>query len=154
MDGFAYAGEALTGRFYGARNREYLQWMIRRIFFWGLMVSLTSMVIYAIFPEQILRVMTNDMAIIDRAKDYMYWTLLIPVTGFAAFLWDGIFIGATASKEMRNAMIVSSLLFFVSYFALTPAWGNNGLWFSFIFFLLVRGVVQTFWAKKALTFET
>ena len=118
------------------------------------MVSLTSMVIYAIFPEQILRVMTNDMAIIDRAKDYMYWTLLIPVTGFAAFLWDGIFIGATASKEMRNAMIVSSLLFFVSYFALTPAWGNNGLWFSFIFFLLVRGVVQTFWAKKALTFET
>ncbi len=154
MDGFAYAGEALTGRFYGAKNREYLQWMIRRIFFWGLMVSLTALVIYAIFPEQILRIMTNDMAIIERAKNYMFWTLLIPVTGFAAFLWDGIFIGATASNEMRNAMIVSSLLFFVAYFALTPAWGNNGLWFSFILYLLVRGVVQTFWAKKALTFET
>ena len=154
MDGFAYAGEALTGRFYGAKNREYLQWMIRRIFFWGLMVSLAAMAIYAIFPDLILRIMTNDISIIEQTKEYMFWTLLIPLTGFAAFLWDGIFIGATASKEMRNAMIFSSLLFFASYFALTPVWGNNGLWFSFILYLLVRGVVQTFWAKKALTFET
>lgn len=154
MDGFAYAGEALTGRFYGAKNREYLQWMIRRIFFWGLVVSLTAVVIYTLFPDQILRIMTNDRVIIDQSKEYLFWTLLIPITGFAAFLWDGIFIGATASKEMRNAMILSSLLFFFSYFALTPVWGNNGLWFSFIFYLLVRGVVQTAWAKKALVFKT
>ena len=154
MDGFAYAGEALTGRFYGAKNREYLQWMIRRIFFWGLMVSLAAIVIYSVFPDLILRIMTNDVSIIEMTKEYMFWTLLIPITGFAAFLWDGIFIGATASKEMRNAMVLSSLLFFVSYFSLTPIWGNNGLWFSFILYLLVRGVVQTFWAKKALTFET
>lgn len=154
MDGFAYAGEALTGRFYGARNKEYLHWMIRRIFFWGFMVSLTAVIIYAVFPDFILRIMTNDLTIIAQTKDYMFWTLLIPITGFAAFLWDGIFIGATASKEMRNAMILSSLLFFVSYFTLTPTWGNNGLWFSFIFYLLIRGVVQTVWAKKALNFDT
>lgn len=154
MDGFAYAGEALTGRFYGARNKEYLQWMIRRIFFWGFMVSLTAVIIYAVFPDFILRIMTNDLTIIEQTKNYMFWTLLIPITGFAAFLWDGIFIGATASKEMRNAMILSSILFFVSYFTLTPTWGNNGLWFSFIFYLLIRGVVQTVWAKKALSFDT
>ncbi len=153
MDGFAYAGEALTGRYVGAKNGEYLRWMIRRIFFWGTVVSLAAVLIYALFPDLLLRVMTNDLLIIDHAKGYMFWTLLIPITGFAAFLWDGIFIGATASKEMRNAMLLSSLLFFAAYFALTPVWGNNGLWFSFILFLLVRGVVQTFWAKRALTLE-
>lgn len=153
MDGFAYAGEALTGRFYGAKNEAYLHWMIRRVFFWGGVVSLTAVAVYALFPDLILRIMTNDLFIIKHTKQYMFWTLLIPITGFAAFLWDGIFIGATASKEMRNAMLLSSLVFFASYFVFTPIWGNNGLWLSFILYLLVRGVVQTLCSKKALQFE-
>lgn len=152
MDGFAYAGEALTGRFYGAKNRGYLQWMIRRIFFWGLMVSMVAVVIYMFFPNPILHIMTNDVAIIEHTKDFMFWTVLIPIVGFAAFLWDGIFIGATASAEMRNAMILSSAVFFACYFIMTPLWGNNGLWMAFILYLLVRGVTQTIWAKKALQF--
>lgn len=150
MDGFAYAGEALTGRFVGAKNKEYLQWMIRRVFFWGVVVSLAAVVIYSLFPSQILRIMTNDVLIIERAKDFMFWTVLIPVVGFAAFLWDGIFIGATASRQMRNAMVYSSGIFFACYFVFTPFWGNNGLWLSFILYLLVRGLMQTVWAKKAL----
>lgn len=150
MDGFAYAAEALTGRFYGAKNWKYLQWMIRRVFFWGLMVSLVAVAIYMFFPDPILHIMTNDLTIIDQAKDFMFWTVLIPIVGFAAFLWDGIFIGATASAEMRNAMIVSSASFFVCYFITTPLWGNNGLWLSFILYLFVRGATQTLWAKKAL----
>ncbi len=150
MDGFAYAGEALTGRFYGAKNREYLQWMIRRIFFWGLMVSLAAVVVYMLFPDPILHIMTNDLAIIAQTKEFMFWTVLIPLAGFAAFLWDGIFIGATASAEMRNAMILSAAVFFICYFIMTPLWGNNGLWLAFILYLLVRGAAQTLWAKKAL----
>ncbi len=78
--------------------------MIRRIFFWGTVVSLVAVIVYLIFPSQILHIMTNDLYIIERTKDFMFWTLLIPpVAGFAAFLWDGIFIGATASAQMRNA---------------------------------------------------
>jgi MATE family multidrug resistance protein len=150
MDGFAYAAEALTGRFYGAKNRKYLQWMIRRVFFWGLMVSLVAVVVYMLFPDPILHIMTNDLAIIGHTKDFMFWTILIPIVGFAAFLWDGIFIGATASAEMRNAMIVSSIVFFACYFIMTPLWGNNGLWLAFILYLFVRGATQTLWAKKAL----
>lgn len=150
MDGFAYAGEALTGRYVGAKNPFYLKAMIRRIFFWGTCVSITAMVVYLIFPEQILRILTNDSIIIESAKTYMFWTLLIPFTGFAAFLWDGIFIGATASKEMRNAMILSAFVFFACYFTMVPVWGNNGLWLSFILYLLARGLMQTYWAKSAL----
>lgn len=150
MDGFAYAGEALTGRFVGAGNKYALKHMLRRIFFWGGVVSITAMVVYTLFPEQILQILTNDRSIIEGAGDYLFWTLLIPLTGFAAFLWDGIYIGATASAQMRNAMIVSSLLFFASYFFLTPLWGNNGLWLAFILYLLSRSLTQTLWAKRAL----
>ena len=150
MDGFAYAGEALTGRFVGAGNVKALKLMLKRLFFWGWVVSIAAVVIYAIFPNQLLHILTNDVQIIESTKDFMFWTVLIPLTGFAAFLWDGIFIGATASRQMRNAMVFSSLLFFATYFIMTPLWGNNGLWLSFILYLLGRGVIQTIWSKKAL----
>ena len=148
MDGFAYAGEALTGRYVGAKNKYMLQHMIRRIFFWGLMVSIAAITVYMLFPDFILKLLTNDAFIIAETKNYMFWTLLIPIAGFAAFLWDGIFIGATASAQMRNAMILSSIIFFVSYFLLKPIWGNNALWFSFIIYLATRGITLTFMAKK------
>ncbi len=152
MDGFAYAGEALTGRYIGAKNKYMLQYMIKRIFFWGLVVSIIAMAVYLIFPDMILRLLTNDVHIISETKGYMFWTLLIPIAGFAAFLWDGIFIGATASVEMRNAMILATIIFFVSYFLFTPIWGNNGLWFSFIIYLAVRGITLTFMARKTFNY--
>ncbi len=148
MDGFAYAGEALTGRYVGAKNRYLLQHMIKRIFFWGLMVSFFAMTVYTLFPDLILSLLTNDIFIIAETKKYLFWTLLIPIAGFAAFLWDGIFIGATASSQMRNAMIISSVIFFVSYFMLKPVWDNNALWFSFIIYLATRGITLTFMSKN------
>ena len=153
MDGFAYAGEALTGRFIGAKNKHMLRHMIKRIFFWGLMVSLFAAVVYTLFPDIILRLLTNDAAIIAETKNFMFWTLLIPLAGFAAFLWDGIFIGATASAEMRNAMILASIIFFISYFLLTPLWGNNALWLSFIIYLAARGITLTLMSRKTFSLK-
>ena len=117
--------------------------------FLGTRGSLVAMVVYLLFPDLILRLLTNDAHIITATKGYLFWTLLIPIAGFAAFLWDGIFIGATASVEMRNAMILSTIIFFGSYFLMTPVWGNNGLWFSFILYLATRGITLTFMARKA-----
>lgn len=150
MDGFAYAGEALTGRFTGAQNPLLLRNMLKRLFFWGFVISAFSAIIYIFFPSQILNILTNDKEVIGVTKSFITWTVLIPITGFAAFLWDGVFIGATASKEMRNAMVFSSFTFFTCYYIATPYMGNNGLWLSFILYLIVRGVTQTIWAKKAL----
>lgn len=150
MDGFAYAGEALTGRFTGAQNPLLLRNMLKRLFFWGFVISAFSAIIYIFFPSQILNILTNDKEVIEVTKSFITWTVLIPITGFAAFLWDGVFIGATASKEMRNAMVFSSFTFFICYYISTPYMGNNGLWLSFILYLIVRGVTQTIWAKKAL----
>ncbi len=152
-DGFAYAGEALTGRYIGAKNKKLLRVMLKRLFFLGLVVSVITVVIYTIFPDKILQILTNDKAVIETSKMFLFWTILIPITGFSAFLWDGVFIGATASKEMRNAMIFSAIVFFGCYYIATPILENNGLWLAFILYLLVRGVTQTIWAKKALKIE-
>ena len=70
---------------------------------------------------------------------YMFWTYLLPFTGFAAFIYDGIYIGATASAAMRNVMFVATAVFFALYYALVARWGNHALWFAFIFFLIFRG---------------
>ena len=154
MDGFAYAGEALTGRYIGAKNHLLLKYMIRRLFFWGFIVSAASVVLYMLFPSQILQILTNNQEVITTAKSFIFWTILIPITGFAAFLWDGIYIGATASKEMRNAMVLSAISFFVCYYSAKSYLGNNALWLSFIIYLSVRGIIQTLWAKKALRIKT
>ena len=150
MDGFAYAGEALTGRYIGGRNHALLWHMIKRLFFWGFIVSAASAVIYIFFPNQILQILTDNQEVIDATKSFTFWTILIPITGFAAFLWDGIFIGATASKEMRNAMILSAMSFFVCYYSTKSFLGNNALWLSFILYLSIRAIIQTLWAKRAL----
>ena len=150
MDGFAYAGEALTGRYIGSKNHLLLRYMIRRLFFWGFIVSAVSALLYILFPNQILQVLTNNQEVIATTKSFTFWTILIPITGFAAFLWDGIYIGATASKEMRNAMVISAIIFFISYYSTKSLLGNNALWLSFIIYLSVRGIIQTLWAKKAL----
>lgn len=150
MDGFAYAGEALTGRYVGARHPGLLKLMLRRLFMWGFIVNVIAVIAYTFFPNFILQILTNDKLVIETAQQYMFWTVLIPITGFAAFLWDGVFVGATASKEMRNTMIVSSLVFFGCYYTLEPILGNNGLWLSFIIYLLSRSLIQTLLSTKAL----
>ena len=154
MDGFAYAGEALTGRYIGAKNPLLLKHMIKRLFFWGFIVSAFSVVLYIFFPNQILHILTNNQEVIATTKSFTFWTILIPITGFAAFLWDGIFIGATASKEMRNAMVLSAIIFFASYYTTRSFLGNNALWLSFILYLSFRGILQTLWSKKALKLQS
>lgn len=153
MDGFAYAGEALTGRYIGAKNQLLLRYMLQRLFFWGFMVSMVSAALYVFFPDQILYILTDNQEVIEATKTFTFWTILIPITGFAAFLWDGVFIGATASKEMRNAMVLSAISFFVCYYSTKSILGNNALWLSFILYLSLRGVIQSLWAKKALKLE-
>jgi len=143
MDGFAYSAEALTGRFMGAGDRSLLRLFIKRIFMWGIGLALSFTLLYALFSGSILSLLTDKPVIIEAASGFRFWVLLFPLAGFAAFLWDGIYIGMTASRQMRNSMFVAVVFFFISYSILFPIWGNNGLWFSFILYLFMRGAMQT-----------
>ena len=148
MDGFAYSAEALTGRYIGAKRHDVLQKLIKYLFFWGTILAVLFTCIYGLFTDQILQLLTNKVDVIEACKEYQIWVLMIPIVGFSAFLWDGIFIGATASKQMRNSMFVAAACFFAIYYSLYGNWGNNALWFAFIVYLGMRGIMQAFLYRK------
>ena len=110
-DGFAYAGEALTGKYIGASDKPMLRQSVRWTFIWSMAIAVIFMGIYHFAGVPMLRVMTSDTAVIEQAKVFLPWLLLMPVVGCAAFTWDGIYIGATASKEIRNAMLWAVVAF-------------------------------------------
>lgn len=150
IDGFAHASEALAGKFIGSKNKKSLRKFIRLAFLWGSGISLLFTVIYFFAGENIFRLLTDNHEIISNAQPYFFWVVLIPVLSFAAFIWDGIFIGATAGVQMRNAMLISTLLvFFPVYFISIQFIGNHGLWLAFIFFMASRGITMTFISKRA-----
>ena len=110
-DGFAYAGEALTGRYIGAGDRPMLKQTVRWTFVWSMGIAVLFMGIYHFGGTWLLKMMTSDLAVIKMSEHYLPWLLLMPVVGCAAFTWDGIYIGATASKAMRNSMLWAVLAF-------------------------------------------
>lgn len=142
MDGFAYAGEALTGKYIGAGNRQELQRTIRHLFGWGIALSLAFTLLYGIGGKEFLGLLTNEQSVISASGDYFYWVLAIPLAGFAAFLLDGICIGATSTHIMLKAMVVASGSFFLIYYSLHNVLHNHALWLGFIVYLALRGIMQ------------
>lgn len=150
MDGFAYAGEALTGRYVGAHNQADLRRMIRTLFAWGIGLALAFTLLYGIGGSSFLGLLTNEQEVLNASSDYFYWVLAIPLAGMAAFLWDGIYIGATASRQMLYSMLVASVSFFILQGIFQQRMGNHALWMAFIAYLFLRGLVQTGLARKIL----
>ena len=150
MDGFAYAGEALAGKHIGANNRTGLQQMVRQLFVWGIGLSLAFTLMYGIGGEGFLKLLTNEESVIAASSNYFYWVLAIPLAGFAAFLYDGIFIGATATRLMLFAMAIAAAAFFLIYFGCRSTLGNHALWLAFISYLALRGIVQGVLGRKIL----
>ena len=116
-DGFAYAGEALTGRYIGAKDAPMVRQTVRWTFVWSMGIAVIFMGIYHFAGVPMLRMMTADMTVVTAARDFLPWLLLMPVIGCAAFTWDGIYIGATASKAIRNSMLWAVVAFFAVWAA-------------------------------------
>lgn len=110
-DGFAYAGEAMTGRYIGAKDRPRLVKTVKWTFVWSMGIAVIFMGVYHFAGVPLLKMMTSDAVVVDAARDFLPWLVLMPVVGCAAFTWDGIYIGATGSKEMRNSMLWSVVAF-------------------------------------------
>ena len=142
MDGFAYAGEALAGRYIGARNQSALNRMIHLLFGWGIGLSLFFTLLYGVGGKGFLSLLTNDSAVIQEAGTYFYWVLAVPLAGFAAFLWDGILIGATATRLMLYSMLVASGTFFLIYYLFSGTMGNHALCMAFRTYLFLRVIMQ------------
>ena len=143
MDGFAFAGEALSGKLYGARDFSGLNEMIKRLFRWGIVMIVVFTTIYIIGGNGFLGLLTNEPTVIEAAGEYFPWACLIPAVGMAAFVYDGIFIGLTATRGMLISSFVATLGFFALFFLgmqFMPT--NHVLWCCFLIYLAVRGIMQ------------
>ena len=143
MDGFAYAGEALAGRYYGAGDRPMLHRVVKSLFAWGALMVVVFTLLYGLGGEHFLGLLTSDATVIEGSADYFFWALLIPLCGVVAFVWDGIFIGITATRGMLISCFVAALSFFAVWFLGCAALGNHALWLALLIYLLLRGLVQT-----------
>lgn len=149
IDGFAYAGEALVGKYVGARKPDQLKKVIRYLFVWGSVLTFLYSIVYLTANESIIRLLTNSKEVIEASIPYLPWVVAIPIVGTASYLWDGIYIGATASKGMLYSMLGATfLVFFPVYFLMNQQLGNHALWLAMILFMGSRGLFQTLLARK------
>ncbi|WP_199610642.1 MATE family efflux transporter DinF [Flocculibacter collagenilyticus] len=140
LDGFAYAAEALVGKAYGERNTALIKHNVKLTLIWSVLLSALFSVFFAVFGVYIIRLMTDLPHIITTANAYFAWIIGLPLVAVWCFLFDGVFIGLTRAKDMRNSMIVSMLLGFFAVWWLSQSWGNHGLWLAMTSFMLMRGV--------------
>lgn len=148
MDGLAFAAEALCGRYLGARDHNALTGAVRAIFACGSIVALLFTLVYVLGGEALISLLSSDMAIRHAASEFSVWAICIPLMGFAAFLWDGVFIGLTRTRQLLLSMAVATAVYFALYFALRPSMGNHGLWIAFLSYLLARGIALTIAGRR------
>ena len=149
MDGFAYAAEALCGRFYGAKDEASLKETIRKVFYWSIGLTAIYSFVYGFGGLDFLRLLTNEENVIAASEEYIFWATLIPIAGMVAFVWDGVFIGMTMTRGMLSGTFVAAIVFFTTYFALESTLNNHALWLAFILYLVARGVTQSvYWKLK------
>ena len=153
VDGFAYAGEALVGKEFGKiqeagyRSQDLGQ-IVRLLFNWSIGVGLLFTAVYAVFGDAFIATMTSDCEVITAAKPYMGWLIAMPIVSALAFMWDGVFVGATAGVQIRNAMIWAALAFVIGYITTFTWLGAQALYIAYFAHLIARVAYLTVEWKK------
>lgn len=151
VDGFATAAESLVGKYYGATDKERFNKAIKYSFAWGLGLGAVYMLIFLAAGENILRLLTDIPEVIEQAQPYIWWVIAMPLINSVAFIWDGVYIGRTATPAMRNNMLIATFLLFVPAFYLTKGHiGNHSLWLAMTLFMVGRGLGLSITAPKAI----
>lgn len=143
VDGFAYASEALVGKYTGSKEAPKVMETIKYSMLYGLIFALLFSIAYGLFPIKIASLFTNDESVLTAISDYYLWIFIYPVVGFASYIWDGVFVGLTASKTMRNTMFISFVVFLATYYLAAPIYNYHGLLLALCLYLLSRGIAQT-----------
>lgn len=150
MDGVAFAGEALCGRFYGAADRRALRDTVSGLLRVGIVGALAFTAVYFVGGQGLLSLLSSDGDVVHRSAEYFGWAVVIPAASFMAFVWDGVMIGLTRTRAMLMSMAVGALVFFGCYVVLFPRLGNHGLWIAFLSYLLCRGLTLHLLGRRSL----
>lgn len=142
LDGFAHAAEAMVGKAIGKRDRQAFNRAVYTAGFWSILVSAIFAGTYFLFGELIISLLTDIEEVRDVAMEYMPWLVIAPILSVWSYLFDGVFIGSTRSEEMRNTMLLSTLIFFLPAWYLLQPWGNHGLWCALMVFMVARGITM------------
>jgi MATE family multidrug resistance protein len=140
LDGFAFSAEALVGQAVGAKSANSLRKISLMTLFWGLVAAFLMSLFYFFFGENLIAVMTKSLELQLFTQKYLFWMIIAPILAFPAFILDGIFIGATRTKDMRNGMAISFVIFCLSVWLLFDSYGNDGLWASMMILYVVRAL--------------
>ncbi len=150
MDGFAFAGEALSGRYHGAGNRVAFLDTVKHLFRWGGGMVVFFTLLYIIGGDAFLSLLTTDANVLMVAGDYFWWVLAIPLAGIGAFILDGVFIGITDTRGLLLSSVLAAIAFFVAYGVMFPVLGNHALWLSLILYLFLRSVILALLLRRKL----
>ncbi len=148
LDGIAHAAEALVGKAIGAKRRDALVESVRLTLRWSLGFALALALIYVVLGPVLIRVLTDLPDIRTTAMRYLPWLIVSPVISVWSFLYDGVYVGATRAREMRNIMVASAVVFLGTWYV-TQGFGNDGLWFAFMVFLGARGLGMHLFYKRS-----
>lgn len=148
LDGFANATEVLTGKALGRKNPDQLKRALILTGFWSLLMALLFVLIYGVFGTMIIRLLTSIDEVILLANHYLLWVVIAPVIGVWSYLFDGLFVGATRSREMRDTMLLSAFLVYLPAWYFFQVLGNHGLWLAILLFLLARGLLQALYIPR------
>lgn len=141
MDGFAYAGEALVGKYAGAADKHSLRRCVSHLFAWGWSLAAIFAFAYGVFNHEVMSLFSDKPEVVAFAAAYRWWIALAPIAGMAAFIWDGVFVGLTATRQMLLSLAGATAVYFAIYFLSPFPDANSSLWTSFLTYLAVRGVI-------------
>lgn len=149
IDGFAFAAESLVGRYFGSNDRERLMEAIKGCMVWGIGIGLAGTACYALFGQQIVSLFTDQTIVLESIQVVLIWTVFAPIVNSICFIWDGVYIGATATPPMRNSMLVATVFVFIPVYYLTlNTLGVHAIWLAMFSFMLARGILLSVLAKK------
>ena len=140
LDGFAFAAETLVGQAMGAGARAQLRRGAVLTSAWGLAVCILLALVFALAGDPLVALMSKSPEVQETARQFLPWMVVAPLIGLAAYMLDGIFIGATRTADMRNMMLVSAAIYFAAVWLLMPLMGNHGLWAALLISFVARGV--------------
>ena len=148
LDGFAHAVESLCGQAYGAKDKKDLLLVIKRVFVISIVVALFFSIIYLVFGDKIVNLLTSITEVREYASHYIFWLVIIPLIAVASFVYDGLFIATTQGKIMRNSMLIATVFCYIPLWYLLRTYDNHGLWMAFLGFFIVRTITIHLYFKK------
>ena len=149
IDGFAYAAESLSGIYWGQKNTEAFKQIVKKTMQWGLGLGFSLSALFYLGFEPLFMLFTDISAVVEQAQYVMLYTVIAPIINSICFIWDGVYVGTSKTKPLRNTMVIATFLIYVPlYLLIAPYMGMHAIWIAMIIFMIARGILLSIMAQR------